>query len=358
MTLWFVRIWRTFRHHKRASLGVILGLVVFSLVGNALCFMVFEKPKQPYLIQHFGDALWYSVISVTTIGYGDFYPITLGGRLGTIVFVIFLGLGTFSLLITMMVDWVSDWATRGQYGMLSIHAKDHILIVNFPSTARVRQILRELRNDASSREKEVVIVTDQIDRLPFAEENVLFVHGSPLEEETYHRAKILDAKLAIVLATSYTDPTTSDAVVASAVAVMDRLLTELHIVAECLNFEHRLLFESVRCDAVVYSLQISSNLLVQEIQDPGVSQLLEVITTNLRGATLFSASVLEDITETNYKEIAKGLLDENINLICVNRGADSLTSFDSIQPTTGDIVIYAATQRRSWAELKQAAALG
>ena len=48
-----------------------------------------------------------------------------------------------------------------------IVAKDHILIVNFPSVSRVSQLVRELQSDPQHSEREIVIVSDQIQELPF-----------------------------------------------------------------------------------------------------------------------------------------------------------------------------------------------
>ena len=47
----------------------------------------------------------------------------------------------------------------------------------------------------------------------------------------------------------------------------------------------------MRCDAIVPGLRIAGNLLVQEIHDPGITQMVDVITSNQKGETLFSTAV-------------------------------------------------------------------
>ena len=183
---------------------------------------------------------------------------------------------------------------------------------------------------------------------------MLFVHGPMLEQATYMRAKAEHCRMAIVLATSYADPN-SDAVVASIVAVINSVRPDIRIVAECLNERHRLLFDSVHCDAIVFSMTISGNLLVQEAQDPGITQLVETITSNVQGTTLFTTEVSDKNAQSCYNELAKRLLDKDINLICVCRGNESLTSFVSLSPDVGDRAVYAAKQRYSWPELLSAA---
>jgi voltage-gated potassium channel len=342
-----IRVYRALRRRKSHSLTVVLLLALICIVGNAVCFYLFDGRKEGI---SFADALWYSVISITTIGYGDYSASSLGARLGTIFFIVLLGLATFSVSLAMSIDWVTDWVSMRQRGMGTIFAKDHILIVNFPSAARVSQLIQELLSDPHHSEREIVIVTDQIDTLPFDEKNVLFVNGPTLERESFVRAKVEEAKMVIVLATSYADPT-SDAVVASSIAIIDSLNPNIYIVAECLDYKHKMLFDAVNCNGIVFSMKISGNLLAQETQDPGVSQLVEVITSNVRGTTLYSTEVTEPLSKTTYNEIAKNLLDKDINMLCVNREEESLTSFVSLLPRIGDRVIYAASQRLPWPEL-------
>jgi voltage-gated potassium channel len=347
-----VRQYRRIRKKKSIGIAAVLCLLTLSIMGNATCFYLFERGADQDL--GFGDALWYSAISITTIGYGDFYPSSVGGRLGTIFFIILVGLGTFTVFLGMVIDWVTDLALREKRGMSNVTATGHILIVNFPSAARVQQLIRELQSDPRHANREIVIINDSIAELPFESDDVLFVRGSVLEPETYRRASIATAQMAIVLATSYEDPN-SDAVVAATVAVIEGLRSGVHTVAECLNDQHMVLFKSVRCDAIVLTMKLSGNLLAQEVHDPGVSLLVDTITSNVKGTTLFSTEIPESDPSLSYNELAKKLLDSDINLISVARDNESLTSFVSLYPKAKDRVIYAARQRFTWADLLSAA---
>src|SRR4029450_14033717 len=48
-----------------------------------------------------GDALWWAVVTITTVGYGDKYPVTLGGRV-TAVFVMVAGVGIIGALASIL----------------------------------------------------------------------------------------------------------------------------------------------------------------------------------------------------------------------------------------------------------------
>ncbi|MDM4018035.1 potassium channel protein [Roseiconus lacunae] len=345
MPLWLVRTYRAMRARRSFSVLFVFMMLAVSVLGNTLTFYFFERDQEPTL----SDALWYSIISITTIGYGDFSASTAGGRLGTVLFIVVFGLATFSVAMSFGIDWVDEIILKGRAGMSDIHASDHIVIVNFPSHARVAELIDELKAHPEHRSREIVIVSDRIESLPIEDKHVLFVQGPVLQQETYERAKIGQARMVIVLATSYDDPS-SDAVVASAVAVVESLNRDVYSVAECLNYKHRMLFDSVHTNALVYSMKVSGNLLSLEAHDTGVAQLIDTITSNQRdAATLYSLTVGDEVCGLCYRELAKQLLDRDIHLLGIVRNEESLLTFGERSPEVGDLVLYIAAKRVNWA---------
>ncbi|MAX69395.1 MAG: voltage-gated potassium channel, partial [Flavobacteriales bacterium] len=52
----------------------------------------FENQAQPEQFKSVFHSLWWSVTTLTTVGYGDMYPITVGGRIFSTI-IVFIGLG-------------------------------------------------------------------------------------------------------------------------------------------------------------------------------------------------------------------------------------------------------------------------
>lgn len=77
------------------------------LLLSSLAFFDAEYGAPESKIKTFGDALWWSAVSVTTVGYGDVYPVTTEGRLVSLVLMT-LGIGLISFAIGTMTTWVVE----------------------------------------------------------------------------------------------------------------------------------------------------------------------------------------------------------------------------------------------------------
>ena len=73
------------RHGGRVSigqtLGGALGATVLLMVVASVAMLDAERGHPGSTIQTYGDALWWSAVTATTIGYGDVYPVTASGRI-------------------------------------------------------------------------------------------------------------------------------------------------------------------------------------------------------------------------------------------------------------------------------------
>jgi voltage-gated potassium channel len=348
LLLRLIRVVRRLRNRRAIGFAVVAALLALGIVGNATTYYLFEGHVKPEIT--WGDSLWFSAVSITTLGYGDLIATTAGARIGTVVFIMLVGLSSFSLFFGMALDGVSTAIAKAQKGLGRAMVKDHILIVHFPSEQRVRQIIDEIRSDPEHGDSEIVVVSAAIDELPFAAKDVVFVRGSSHDAETYRRAGAASCRMAIVLSPDYADRH-SDAIVAAAVSVIDRANSDIHIVAECIDEKHRPLFDSCNCDAVVLGMSIAGNLLVQEAHDPGIAQVIEAMASNRRGTTLFSVDVPD--AGVSYVRLGKALLDHGINVMAINRGPQCITTLTGVDSQAGDRIVYAAERRTEWPALRQ-----
>lgn len=71
---------------------ITLILIYLSAVG----IYYFENAAQPAVFTSIFDSLWWAIITLTTVGYGDTYPITVGGKMFTFL-ILLIGLGIVAI---------------------------------------------------------------------------------------------------------------------------------------------------------------------------------------------------------------------------------------------------------------------
>jgi voltage-gated potassium channel len=84
-----------FREIKEAlTLFGVTALITIYISSVGIYY--FEHEAQPEAFASVFDAMWWSVVTLTTVGYGDVYPVTAGGKIFTI-FVVLVGLGVVAV---------------------------------------------------------------------------------------------------------------------------------------------------------------------------------------------------------------------------------------------------------------------
>lgn len=78
--------------------GVVV--VIVAIIASTAMFEC-EHQAQADKFRHIGDSLWWCIVTLTTVGYGDLFPITNGGRWVATATVI-IGLGIFGTLISLI----------------------------------------------------------------------------------------------------------------------------------------------------------------------------------------------------------------------------------------------------------------
>ena len=80
----------------QSELTIFFFIILFVLYLSALGIYYFENPVQPEQFKSVFHSLWWAVATLTTVGYGDVYPVTVGGRMFTFV-MLMVGLGLISV---------------------------------------------------------------------------------------------------------------------------------------------------------------------------------------------------------------------------------------------------------------------
>jgi voltage-gated potassium channel len=91
----------------RGELAVFLVVALIVIYLSAVGLYYFENEAQPDVFGSIPQALWWAIVTLTTVGYGDAVPITVGGRVFT-GFVLFLGLGAVAVPTGLMASALTE----------------------------------------------------------------------------------------------------------------------------------------------------------------------------------------------------------------------------------------------------------
>lgn len=112
---------------KKNALVSSIFLVLVLMLASSLCMYGLEHEAQP---DHFANAfsgIWWSVSTLLTVGYGDIYPVTIGGKLMAIV-IAFLGVGMVAIPTGIISAGFVEYYTKIKVGSYSRHDADFITL--------------------------------------------------------------------------------------------------------------------------------------------------------------------------------------------------------------------------------------
>jgi voltage-gated potassium channel len=102
-------------HKVRDELSLLGYASLMILVFGSIIIYEIERDIPDTKFQKLSDAVWWAVVTLTTIGYGDTYPITQGGRVVAVI-VMILGVGIFGTFISTMGS-----------GMVAVYREERII---------------------------------------------------------------------------------------------------------------------------------------------------------------------------------------------------------------------------------------
>lgn len=256
--------------HFFEMLLMLAGLIVL----HTLAMMHFEKMAFP-------DALWLSLTTATTVGYGDYSAGTFGGRAATIILLYIGGIALLAQAAGVYFEFRQERREKMLNGRWRWHMREHILFINEPShhaDLYFEQAVRQLRQ-ASSREA----------ALPVLLAGARFPQGLPeelraLDIAHYYAPRIDDRVLletdarnaaVIVLMAKDNNDAVSDAVNFDLVCRLRAAGCPARIICETVLPENRRRLLDAGADSVLRPIRIYPEMLARAIVSPGSEKIIE-----------------------------------------------------------------------------------
>ncbi|MFQ6617847.1 MAG: potassium channel family protein [Fidelibacterota bacterium] len=297
-----VRFYQLLKREKILRLLIVIAILVF--VGS-FGVTYFEKNTT------FLNALWWSFVTLTTVGYGDIAPVTLGGRIIGII-MMFFGIGVLGLFTATIASIFVNRKFKEERGMFKTDVKDHFVICGW--NHRASEIVHSLRVDPHGKRKPIVLLAD-IDTKPVEDEDIYFIQGE-VTEENLNRANIKEAKTVIILLDDRLDVYTRDAKAILNTLTVESMNPDVYTCVELVNSENIEHCKRARADEVIVGEEFSSKLLTQAAINHGITMVISEILSKKYGSNLYKVTIPDFLKSESFVN-ALTLLKRDYNCLIV-----------------------------------------
>ena len=289
------------------------------------------------------DALWLTLTTVTTVGYGDMSAATPSGRASTVVLLYIGGIFVVAKFAGDYFEYRSDVHSRKIKGAWRWDMGEHIVILRTPihnGEQYFVRLIQQFRKSDRFTEHPIQILTRKFPTgLPESVRalgGVIQYHGSPDDVDSLRAVNVSEADVVVVLANDESD-NSSDGQTFDTLHRISELGAQGTVLAECVDDRNRGRLLKAGADIVIRPMRAYPGLIVRSLVAPGSEQIFENLFINTTGEyKRFDI----DVNDKTWSDIVCALITNDLGtaVAYVDRGNGRLHS----NPWAGDKVDAAA----------------
>lgn len=255
---------------------IATGILGVLMVGGWL--MSLAEPVSDQGIAEGTNPYWWALVTMLTVGYGDFFPKSDLGRLVGMV-VMFGGITTIALFTAVISSAFVAKRLREEKGLGTVNASGHILICGWNRS--IHRILDSLQILSQGKKLDVVFINEQTEeeilavRSRHRESNFRFVRGDFTREVTLEQANVREAATAILLPDDTGASRHPDEKTIFATLTIKTLAPKVRVVAYLADRENLTHIKRANADEVIVADDVGPYLAAAHVFDPGVPQIVE-----------------------------------------------------------------------------------
>ncbi len=226
------------------------------------------------------DTLWWTVVTITTVGYGDKYPVTVGGKITGIVIMI-LGVATVGIVTGRIASFLVDKQIKSRGGLIVLdRKKGHFIVCGWKS--ELETILENiLRVNPNLKPSDIVLVNDadpeEIDHIRSLPKfkYLKYIKGDYIDEKVLQRANVKGAHTALVLADSSRKFSVQevDSRTVMAVITIDSMNKDIYTCAEIIDEKYEKYLQFANCDEIILTRELGRILISNAANASGISHI-------------------------------------------------------------------------------------
>jgi voltage-gated potassium channel len=317
---------------RRSGPGLKVALFFLCvLILSSILVFVIERDRNAGFGSFF-DSLWWTVVTVSTVGYGDRVPLSVAGK-AVAAGTMFLGVAMMAVVTGRIASFLMERQMKQEKGLLSFHSmRNHFIICGWKQ--EMNSVLQAiLANNPGITPSQVVL----INKAPEEDVNAVrsdprfreirTIHGDFIEERDLVRAGIRKAARVLVLADYYTPGNLQqlDSKTVMAVMTIKNLNRRAYVCAELLEPTFAKYLQLSHCEEILFARDFSRAMLASASSGTGLTHVIRDLLVKEEGGWIetrkvpkpFVGKTFHDLREHYYSTIGAqliGLLENTGNI--------------------------------------------
>ncbi|MBM7704654.1 potassium channel protein [Metabacillus iocasae] len=245
-----------FRFFRRSILIRLLSIIIIIIImfGITIHFIEPESFTTAF------DGIWWVVVTISTVGYGDFVPKTILGKVVAILLIL-IGTGFITTYFVTLATVAVSKENAYMEGNLKFYNKNHLIIVGWNERAKL--VIEEYKQ--AFHEEEIVLIDETLTTNPMVCDRVHFVKGSASHYNILELANVKQAQKILITADQHKGEEYSDMQAILTLVAVKGLNPSIYSMIEILTEQQMNNAEHVGANEIIKTNELISKMMYHEI---------------------------------------------------------------------------------------------
>jgi voltage-gated potassium channel len=253
------------------------------------------------------NPFWWAIVTMTTVGYGDYTPKSMEGRVFAVL-VMFAGISLVSLLTATISSIFVARRIREDKGLEKVKVSDHIILCGWNKNGE--QIMDSIQYLSEGESLDLVLINDlgedQINHLKnrYRDIRLHFVAGDFTSEQILERANLREASTVVIIPNIVNGTVVNpDEKTIFATLTIKGMEPNVRVIAYLSNRENLTHIRRANVDEVVVSDDFGAYMLASHVMDPGIPQTINTLFDNKTPARFKRVPIPKEFVGKSFEDL-------------------------------------------------------
>jgi len=302
---------------NRHPLLRVFGLILLIAIIGGLGVLILEgrASESDIKIKSVTEAIWWAIVTMTTVGYGDYAP---RGDLSRLLAVIIMltGISLMAVLSGTVASRLVAKRLRANQGLMTIKVKDHIIICGWHH--KVESLLNALLHvEEKDTDFQIVLINEEHEdkmqslKNQFGYTRIKYIRGEFTKEATLRQAQLEHARAVIILPTEHPTGGTTDEKTILASLTIKNLNPKVQVVAYVYDKNAITHVKRADTDDVVLCDNFGSFIVASHILNPGIPQTIDLLLDSTSPHHFQRVKIPKEFVGHTFEELLQHNRQEN-----------------------------------------------